>query len=244
MIRVKHKGEWERQERGGERGRGWWRGEGKKRFSFFSPEESKWLVEMETRRASTHTVGNTEKQERMGTERRIEIESERARENTTEFFGISRCQSFWRLDDRDKLKRDLLHDWNTKRKPQEIDGRNDDKYYPSIQWLFSYVAGRRRGKCRLSVRERERESTFHISYFLVEQICHVVINRSLSHNCKLIDFHVLELRSTLHAVKIFTRIKTSNERTCSLSDIVGLIKTTRISPLHLSSICSLIRRVT
>ena len=58
--------------------------------------------------------------------------------------------------------------------------------------------------------QRERESTFHISYFLVEEICHVDINRRLTHNCNQIDFHGLEPKSTLHAVEIFTLMKTSD----------------------------------
>jgi hypothetical protein len=58
MIRAKHKSEREQERRERER-------EGKKRFSFFSLEEEKWLVEMETREASTHAIGN-KKQEKMG----------------------------------------------------------------------------------------------------------------------------------------------------------------------------------
>lgn len=67
MIRTKHKGEREWEEKRDD-------GEGRERndFHFSASEEGKWVVETETRKASTHDVGN-KKQERKGTEWRIYI---------------------------------------------------------------------------------------------------------------------------------------------------------------------------
>jgi hypothetical protein len=61
---------------------------GKKRFSFFSLEEGKWLMKRETQEASTQTIGN-KKQERMETERRIFIYIY----NISESFIMTQCQS-------------------------------------------------------------------------------------------------------------------------------------------------------
>jgi hypothetical protein len=76
--------------------------EGKKRFSFFSPEEGKWVVETETRKASTYAVGNKKQERKRDRMKNIY--------NITKFSTILQCQSVYRLDVREELKRKLLHD--------------------------------------------------------------------------------------------------------------------------------------
>ncbi len=80
--------------------------------------------------ASTIYCRQQKAEENEETERRICIY------NISEFSIIIQCQSVSRLDDREEFKRDMSHDWNTKK--NKINRKIDDKYCSTLHILLSH----------------------------------------------------------------------------------------------------------